>query len=152
MINNNRYEQYKIQGIMTASAGELVLMLYDGCIKNLKLSKMYINDHDIEKANHSNIKAQNIINELITGLDFKFDIAKQLYQLYEYMNWELVSANIKKDETKIQVVIDIMEDLKVTWVQVLKMNKGNVNPPHNSNAEKPENTVNPLQGRSYGYR
>ena len=46
---NNPYNQYKQLSIMTASPGDLTLMLYDGCIKQMKLAKKYINEKNMQR-------------------------------------------------------------------------------------------------------
>ncbi len=46
----NPYAQYKQQGVLTASPTELVVMLYEGCIKQLKLAKIHIESKNMESA------------------------------------------------------------------------------------------------------
>jgi len=117
----NGYEQYRQQTVMTASPGDLVLMLYDGCIKNLKLARIYIEEKNSQDANNVIIKAQAIITELMKGLDFNYEISNQLYKLYEYINWDLINANIHKDIGKINSCLELVEDMRSTWDQAIKI-------------------------------
>lgn len=40
----NPYQQYQQQSVMTATPGELTLMLYNGCIKFMKQARMAVED------------------------------------------------------------------------------------------------------------
>ena len=111
---------YQKTQVTAAPQKKLIIMLYDGAIKNLKLAVMAINAKEIEKTNTLIIKAQNIISEFMITLDFEKggDIANSLYSLYEYMYNTLIRANIEKDTAKVEEVIGYLEELRVTWNQI----------------------------------
>ena len=69
-------------------------MLYNGIVKFIMQAQYSINKKDIENANRFNIKAQNIISELMYSLDKKYEISGNLFSLYDYMNRRLVEANV----------------------------------------------------------
>lgn len=112
--------QYKNNQVMTAPKKKLLIMLFDGAIKNLKLAELSIESKDIEKTNTYLTKTQNIISELMLTLNFDAggDIAKNLYQLYEYMYNRLIRANIDKDVAVVIEVKNFMEELRDTWEQI----------------------------------
>jgi flagellar secretion chaperone FliS len=114
---NNAYVSNEV---MTASPNKLLLMLYDGAIKNLKLSEMAMKEKNIEKANLYIQKTQNIIAEFMSTLNFNEggEIAKGLQQLYSYMFTTLIQANLQKDLQKILEVRGYMEELRETWAQI----------------------------------
>ncbi len=60
---NNAYarQAYQNNQVTTAPQKKLIIMLYDGAIKNLNLGKMAMEEKNIEKTNTYLIKAQNII-------------------------------------------------------------------------------------------
>lgn len=120
MNQANAYNAYKNNSVMTASPSKLVLMLYDGAIKNLRLAEMAIEEKEIEKVNTYLIKTQNIIAEFMSTLNFEAggEVAKGLYQLYEYMYHKLVRANIDKDIEGIREVKKYLEELRETWSQI----------------------------------
>lgn len=111
---------YQETQITTAPQQKLIIMLYDGAIKNLKLAIMAIEEKDIEKTNNLLIKAQNIISEFMITLDFEKggDISTSLYSLYDYMYNLLIKANIDKDIEKIEEVIKYLEELREAWSQI----------------------------------
>ncbi|AEE97864.1 flagellar export chaperone FliS [Mahella australiensis] len=120
MILNNPYHQYQQNSIMTASPGDLILMLYDGAIKFIKQAKVYIDEKDMQKANNAILKAEDIVAELMADLDPAYDISHDLYSLYEFINDCLVRANIKKDKVLLDQSLDLISDMRQTWAQVVK--------------------------------
>ncbi|MFY9177580.1 MAG: flagellar export chaperone FliS [Caldicoprobacterales bacterium] len=119
----NPYDRYQQQSVMTASPGELTLMLYNGCIKFIKQAKLAIDEKDVEKAGNSLIRAQDIIQELMVTLDPQYEISKNLYALYDYMYQRLIDANISKDKAPLDEVLELLADLRDTWVEVIKINR-----------------------------
>ena len=119
----NSYQQYVRHDVMMATPMELVVMLYTGCIKQLRLGQMAINKTDFEGANTHFQKAQDIVMELMMGLDLQYDIAKDLLAIYEFVHRQIVSINSSKDASLVGPIVDIMSSLRDTWVQVQKENK-----------------------------
>lgn len=120
----NSYQQYKKHDVMMANPLELIIMLYNGCIKKLKLAGIAIQEKNYELANSHLQKAQEIIMELINGLDFKYSIANELMSLYEFINRQIISVNIKKDADGIQPLVEILAALRDSWMKVNKQQKG----------------------------
>jgi len=107
--------QYKEQSVMTASPGDLVTMLYEAAIKNVKLSKIAIEEKNYDLSNRHLTKSQDIVDELIKGLDLKYGMANDLMQLYDYVISELVESNISKNDEKLDNVLDILNEMSDTW-------------------------------------
>ena len=104
MINNSAgYDTYQRNKIMTATPGELTLMLYEGAIKFANKAVMAIEKNDIPNAHVNIIKVQRIIEEFRATLNFKYPVAKDFDVVYEYLLRRLVEANIHKD-TEILVI------------------------------------------------
>jgi flagellar protein FliS len=114
------YQRYKEQGVMTANPVELVVMLYDECIKQLRLGADSLENGKIEIANMRLKKAEDILAELMSSLDLRFDIGKELMRLYEFMLHEMVLANAQKDASKIGPIVTLLESLREAWAQVRK--------------------------------
>lgn len=97
MLANNPYERYKQTRVETAGPLQLIIMLYDGAIRFTRQAAHAIEERDYEKANEYLKRAQDIIDELNFSLNLEAgDIAKNLQQLYEFINHQLVQANVKK--------------------------------------------------------
>ncbi len=117
---NNAFQAYKQQGILTANPVELIILLYDGCIKQLKIATMAIEEKEYERANESMQKAQRIIMELLNSLDLRYSIAKDLMMLYEFLIRQIMDSNAAKNEQKLADVIRILGELRESWVQLSK--------------------------------
>ncbi len=120
MALNKAVYQYQQNSIMTATPEELTLMLYNGCIKGIRLAKIGLEDKDYEKANLYMCKAQAIIRELRATLDMKYDISKNLYDLYTYFLDRLIEANVKKESSILDEVEQFVSDLRDTWAEAMK--------------------------------
>ncbi len=116
----NPYEQYRKHGVLMANPLELIIMLYNGCIKKLKLGKIAIAEKKYEAANNNFHKAQDIIMELIMSLNLNYDISNELLNLYEYIHRRIIEINMAKDEQAIDPLIEILSNLCETWTQVEK--------------------------------
>ena len=120
MALNNAVYQYQQNSIMTATPEELTLMLYNGCIKGIRLAKLGIEDKDYEKTNIYICKAEAIIRELRATLDMKYDISQNLYDLYTYFLDRLIEANVKKDISILDEVEGFVIQIRDTWSQAMK--------------------------------
>jgi len=77
--------RYQQERIMTTPKEELTLMLYDGCIRFIKAAILAMDDKQYEKVNENIIKAENIITELMSTHDMKYEISNNLYNLYDFV-------------------------------------------------------------------
>ncbi|MDO3412073.1 flagellar export chaperone FliS [Saccharibacillus sp. CPCC 101409] len=124
---NSPYERYRQTAVQTSPA-QLLIMTYDGAIRFVKTALEGMEAHDNEKTNLFLGKAQTIIAELITTLDRSYEISKTLYSLYEYMNYLLIQANIKKTKEPAEEALQYLRDLKETWVQASRLAAANPTP------------------------
>ncbi|WP_204488493.1 flagellar export chaperone FliS [Caldicoprobacter guelmensis] len=126
MAINNPYQQYQQQSVMTASPGELVVMLYNGCIRFIKQAIDSINDKDLEGAHKAIIRAQDIILEFMSTLDMKYEVSHNLLALYDYLYRRLVEANTRKDVAILEEVLMFVTELRDTWAEALKITRKQV--------------------------
>lgn len=122
----NPYDIYKKQEILSAGRCDLLLMLYDGCIKQLKLACIAIDEKSMEGANNALLKAQTIIAKLTFDLDMSYEVSQPLAELYDFFNRELAEANIHKDPEMIRPVLDMLADLRNTWQVAILSQKGGI--------------------------
>ena len=97
-------------------------MLYNGLIKFLRHAKLALHEKKINDAHNYIIRAEDIIEALLSALDYEKggDIAKNLSMIYDYTYWRLVEANTKKDESIIDEVIEILNPLREAWKEIVK--------------------------------
>lgn len=118
-------DQYRKSAVITASPLQLVIMLYDGAMKNLNAGKRAMLEHNTFEQNNSIIKAQKIIAELISCLDMKQggEIATNLLSLYSYCYSSLLQSNVEDKPELIDQVILILSNLRSSWVELDKATK-----------------------------
>ncbi len=122
-MNTQAHQAYQKNSIETATPGELTLMLYNGCIKFIKRSKLDIENNNIESKNTNIQKAINIINELIVNLNMAYEVSKEMLPLYEYIRHQLIQANIKNDVDMLTEAQGLVEEFRDTWKEVIKLNR-----------------------------
>ena len=123
MAMKNPYQTYQQNAVTTSSPQELTLMLYNGCIKFIRLAGMGMEKKNIEAKNTNIIKAQNILQELRSSLNMEVELSSSLDPLYEYMISQLVSANITNDLDKLKEVEELAEDFRNTWKEAMEQMK-----------------------------
>ncbi|MGY3714863.1 flagellar export chaperone FliS [Sutcliffiella cohnii] len=123
MAMNNPYQAYQNNAVTTASPAELTLMLYNGCLKFLKLAKKGIEEKNTEMKNTNLIKAQKIIQEFMVTLDMNVEMSESLLKMYDYMHRRLIEANVKNDIVIIEEVEGYVVEFRDTWKQVIQVNR-----------------------------
>ncbi|MFC1525857.1 flagellar export chaperone FliS [Candidatus Latescibacterota bacterium] len=125
--------QYSQVQIKTANKGKLIVMLYQGAIRNMRKALMQLGEKDMEGKGNSLIKAQDIVLELLYALDQKLleesnDLALNLQRLYLYCYRRLVHANIHADTAAIEEVISLLSNLLEAWEKVVVSEGGSPGP------------------------
>jgi flagellar protein FliS len=117
----NGVSAYQETSIATESKGRLVVMLYDGAIKFMRLATKELEAKDYEAKGRYIDRAQDIINELNAVLDMESggEIAANLRKLYVFMSKRLSEANVQRDPQMIREVISLMEELNKGWRAII---------------------------------
>lgn len=117
---------YRANSILTASPGQLVLMLYDGALKALALTRDAFarpesDPRRIAAINEHILKAQAIITELQSGLNLEAggEFAQTMDRLYDYHLRRLLEANLRKTEAPVAEVERLVGELREAWAQML---------------------------------
>jgi flagellar protein FliS len=117
---NNGYNQYLRSKILTASKAELTLMLYEGAIKFCNMAIICIEKKDIPGANTNIKKTEAILEELMSTLNYKYQVATDFKNVYEYLHSRLVEANLKKDTEILNEVLEHLRGMRDTWKEVMR--------------------------------
>ena len=107
--------------VESASPHKLVLMLYDGLLKQLRLAKVHIERKEIVPKAAAISKALAIVDQgLRPGLDLEKggSIAAQLLALYDYSGERLLQANLRNDAAAVEEVIQLIEPIRSAWAQI----------------------------------
>lgn len=108
---------YQDNLVTTQKRGRLIVLLYEGAIKFMKLAIKEMEENNEQAKVHYINKAQDIINELNTVLDMNAggEIAENLRKLYFFIHNRLSQASIKHDPKMIWEAIELMEEMNHGW-------------------------------------
>ena len=131
MLAQSYARTYRVNAVLTASPGQLVLMLYDGVLKALALARDAFerqpdDPRRIEAINQQLIRAQAILAELQSGLNMEAggEFARTMDRLYEYHSRRLLEANLRKDVQPVIEVERLVGELREAWAQMLSQSNG----------------------------
>jgi len=122
-MSYDAFNAYKQNSIMTASPEELTLMLYEGCIKFMNITKEKMRVKDVQGAHNAIIRADDIITELNATLDMKYEISTEFRDIYIFVEGKLLDANLRKDISAIEDAIKVMQNLRDLWKEMMKVAK-----------------------------
>ncbi len=135
MAGNYGANQYRQTQVKTANRGQLLILLYEAAIKNVKKASDCLDKKDLNGKGAAIIKTHDIINELVNTLDFNVggNIARDLERLYNFMIEQLVKANAENNKQPLVGVIKLLENLLDGWrgaiAQVNKAQAGGTGTP-----------------------
>jgi flagellar secretion chaperone FliS len=116
-MSNYGANQYKKNAILTANRGQILIMLYEAAIQNVKKASAAVEKRDLPAKGVAIGKAHDIINELMNTLDFEVggQIARDLERLYNFMTEQLVKANLENNKDPLARVQKLLETLLDGW-------------------------------------
>jgi flagellar protein FliS len=126
MVAKGYAQAYRATAVLTASPGQLVLMLFDGALNSMAMAveafKRPPSDFKRIEAIHKHLhKAQSILAELQGGLDMEGggDFARTMHRLYEYHMRRLFEANMRKQVEPVLEVERLVREIRDAWAEML---------------------------------
>jgi flagellar protein FliS len=117
---------YQRQAVVTASPGQLVLMLYDGALRFLHRAQDAFalppeNRRRIEAIHQNLMRAQAILHELNRTLDKEAggEFARTMARLYDYHRRRLIEANMKKQRAPLDETEKFFTEIRAAWAEML---------------------------------
>ena len=104
--------------VETASPHQLIVMLYEGAIKSVISAKFYTEQGMIAEKGTAISKAISIIDDglrLALDRDVGGELVENLDQLYEYLSFKLLQANLNNDIDSLGQVLELLNQLKEAW-------------------------------------
>ncbi|SHL50176.1 flagellar protein FliS [Anaerocolumna jejuensis DSM 15929] len=119
----NAATAYQNNKINTATPAELTLMLYEGMIKFCNIAIMALDEENYERVNTNILKTEKILNHLRSTLEYKYPVAKDFENIYQYIYDQLVLANVHKDKELLEEMTEEIRGMRDTWKEVIKSTK-----------------------------
>lgn len=140
-------DKYRINQIQMASKEQLLIITYDIGIKACHAAERAIDVNDVEQINNNLQKAQAVVRELMVTLNVEQggEVAVSLMQLYDYMYYQLVEANVKKEISPVKMVRQMLEELKATWIEAINKLKAE------AREKQPAPVARPAGGTNFAY-
>jgi flagellar secretion chaperone FliS len=126
MVARGYAQAYRATSVLTASPGQLVLMLFDGALKSLAIAQDAFGRPStdrtrIETINRHLLKAQSILAELQGGLNMEVggEFAQTMHSLYDYHMRRLFEANVRKQVGPVIEVERLLREVRDAWAEML---------------------------------
>lgn len=117
----NHYSQVDTYtGVTGADSHRLVLMLLNGALSNIAIAKGSIERGDVQIKGEAIGQAISIVNGLRSSLDMKVggELAENLDNLYDYMERQLLKANLRSDAGILEEVSSMLHKIKEGWLAI----------------------------------
>jgi len=124
MYNSTAMNQYKQVGtqaaIETADPHTLIKMLIDGAIERINKAKYFMLEKDIARKGESISRAISILDGLKISLDTDRGdkIAENLASLYDYMQRQLLAANVHNKSENLDEVSSLLNEIRSGWASI----------------------------------
>ena len=128
MVAKDYARTYRANAVLTASPGQLVLMMFDGALRAMAqareaFSRPAEDRKRLEAINHQLIKAQQIIAQLQGALNFDAgdgQFAREMQRLYDYYGRRLFEANLRKQVEPVVEVEKLLGEVRNAWAEMLR--------------------------------
>lgn len=121
---NAYMSQYQNNQVLTASPGQILIMLYDGAIRFVRQARAAIDAGDRGGKAIAINKAVAIVTEFSNTLDREIggEIALDLSRLYGFMVRELVAVNAHGEVERLEPVEKILLELREAFAGAIIIN------------------------------
>ncbi|MFN0017548.1 MAG: flagellar export chaperone FliS [Pirellulaceae bacterium] len=105
--------------IATAAPQQLRLMLIEGALRLARQTANAWHEDRPEEALETLIRCRSIITELIAGIRAGSSrLADQVVGIYLFLFQELTQAQLRRDASRLEGVIRVLEEERTTWQQL----------------------------------
>lgn len=138
---NEKLQQYRKSETENKSVIELIIMVYDGAIDNLKKASELYKNEKMQSGYETMEKAKRFVVHLYTTLDEEKggEVAANLSTMYAYVIERMNFIQATKDIDTIKEIISVLSNIKEGWVGLAEQEKkGQVKSKNNLGATTPK--------------
>ena len=107
---------YVSTSVDTMSPGRMIVALYERLAVDLERAERAIEEADPSTAHECLLHAQSIVSELHDSLDTeRWPGARNLKDIYVFLLFELVAANVEKDAARVASCHALVVPLRDAW-------------------------------------
>lgn len=111
-------KQEFIMRMTQANRTQLIVVIYDVFLEYMKDAQEAVDRGNIPAFRQAISNAQPVISELISVLDFKYPIARELFRIYRYCNECLAAALISNDPARLDSAVKAIEKLRKAFYEI----------------------------------
>ncbi len=110
-------DNYLETEVMTATPQKLQSMLIEAAIRNLQRGKHLRSENQHDQACEVLIRAQEIVTQILTGLNREVDadLTRKVASVYMFVFRSLNDAQVGQDDAKLDECIRVLEVERETW-------------------------------------
>jgi flagellar secretion chaperone FliS len=117
-------QAYRQNAVLSASPGELVVMLYDGARRFLRQASIAMGEGQVERAHNSLRRAELIIGHLDGTLDHEQgQISERLHAIYQFCLAHLNRGRMGQDTRMLEEVSSLLGELREAWAEIAEQPK-----------------------------
>lgn len=121
-MTKERIQEYTLK-ITNASASGLIVILYDMAIEYINEAKECFAADDHEGAKVQCTNAGRVLGDLISSLDFTYEISFPLFRIYEYISREVSMSVIRNDGAALDTCTRLLSELKESFEKISKQDE-----------------------------
>lgn len=113
-MTKDRIQEYTLK-ISNASATGIIVIMYDLAIEYIGEAQKCFETSDHEGARIQCTNAGRVLGDLISSLDFTYEISFPLFRIYEFISKEVSMSVIKNDGSALASCIKLLGSLKESF-------------------------------------
>ena len=118
-MNKEDLQNYTTR-IVQANRSDLVVLVFELAFDSIDAAMVDYEDAAIESMTANLKKAQKYVNELVASLDYNYAIARNLFQLYQYVEKILIGCIVRQDCQDLDSARKVLAGLQVGFEGVAK--------------------------------
>ena len=115
------YQQYKSQSVMTMTAGEMLLLLYDEIGKRLMRAQLALKKEDYPLFDASVQRCVEIVQYLKSTFDFHYEISFELNRMYDFFLYQLSRLSAGRNPKVIDELHPLVKELRDAFEEASKL-------------------------------
>ena len=120
MSYSKQATRYRETEVLTATPGQLVVLLYDHLLVSLRRARVAMEAGDADVKSDNLEKGRNVLTELLVTLDREKggEVAANLGALYSFLLGELVQVGVRSDVARLDRVTHMISELRDAFAQL----------------------------------
>lgn len=118
-MEQEKLKQYT-KRITNANRSELIVITYELFLEDVHDARAYYEEGKLERYQYTLNHSLSYLRELISSLDYHYEIASHLLQLYVFVNKQVILAKQRASLDELVVVEEIMTGLYQAFKEVAK--------------------------------